>query len=783
MNLIDKFLKKLNTNRNTFATYIFTLLTFYIAIDRIVEMLLMIFTGVSTSYWGPIKYTLAIACPVLAFSFSGSSAFADSKAKKITLFYTYLIGLYIIMLSMVTQWVNMGCWLLLISTPNYVNIVEEFPSLIKHAFCAISLYFPLVTVYPFIKKIILDLDDSLDVKKSLWDYGGIKLSGKDKNAAYACDISIVADFEDGKKVKLAENRRFQSLFVCGASGTGKTALVFEPMIAQDIEKKFFFREASKELGFTALKTGIATLSAPYSNDYLNQNFTLNMLSPAFGKETLFKTFMQKMILSNSGETVYKNLGLTYMSPDYDAIQKMTDVCDNYGVKYFLIDPSQPEKSIGLNPFVYDKPNEIAVTISSTLQGITTNEANEMKDAYQEEISLQILENLSILLKVIYPQMHDGLLPNMEDLLQLLSNFELVEKMCEILKKDEELAQKYSLQLSYFKRNFYSDSKGKAETEKYVYPISSRLENLLRSSSIKNILCNRHNNINFDVSLKRGDFIFVCTRRGESGKAAHKAFGLFYLLSMQDAIFRRPGSESSRIPHFLYIDEFPDFLCNETESMFTMYRKFKVAPTISAQSIKQLNPDESTDTINHVIIGNCANKIFTGGAPIEELNWWQEEIGFWKQWQFKRDYDLKTGDMGTTLKEPKYGYVIKVSYQRLQGLPADHCAYRLLNSSGKAQLGEGMLNYLGSKYKTKHPSKNYNFEKYSNASSVNTKEDTETSTKSSKKFNTKTLNFVDSNGDGDPVKNNPLTNPFDFNNDNAIYVNLKRNKKNNDNNEE
>ena len=96
MNLIDKFLKKLNTNRNTFATYIFTLLTFYIAIDRIVEMLLMIFTGVSTSYWGPIKYTLAIACPVLAFSFSGSSAFADSKAKKILYLLDWLIYNYVI---------------------------------------------------------------------------------------------------------------------------------------------------------------------------------------------------------------------------------------------------------------------------------------------------------------------------------------------------------------------------------------------------------------------------------------------------------------------------------------------------------------------------------------------------------------------------------------------------------------------------------------------------------------------------------------------------------------
>ena len=52
----DKLLKILKTDRNTFFTYIFTLATIYIAIDRIVEMLFMMFTGISVSYWGPIAY-------------------------------------------------------------------------------------------------------------------------------------------------------------------------------------------------------------------------------------------------------------------------------------------------------------------------------------------------------------------------------------------------------------------------------------------------------------------------------------------------------------------------------------------------------------------------------------------------------------------------------------------------------------------------------------------------------------------------------------------------------
>ena len=76
MKYIDKFLNVLNTDRNTFATYVLTLISVYLAVDRLVEMLLMIFTGVSYSYWGPIAYTFALACPVFAYLFSGQSKFA-----------------------------------------------------------------------------------------------------------------------------------------------------------------------------------------------------------------------------------------------------------------------------------------------------------------------------------------------------------------------------------------------------------------------------------------------------------------------------------------------------------------------------------------------------------------------------------------------------------------------------------------------------------------------------------------------------------------------------------
>ena len=145
--LLDKFIKKLKTDRNTFFTYILTLITAYIIVDRVIELLFMCFTGMSVSYWGPIKYTLAIACPVFAYIFAIPSKFAKSDDVKISFFYVYCVALYVIILSMGIQWLNYIGWFALMSVPNIETILANFSDLIKPAFTAISVYIPVVTFY------------------------------------------------------------------------------------------------------------------------------------------------------------------------------------------------------------------------------------------------------------------------------------------------------------------------------------------------------------------------------------------------------------------------------------------------------------------------------------------------------------------------------------------------------------------------------------------------------------------------------------------------------------
>ena len=769
MKIIDKFLKVLNTDRNTFVTYILTLFTVYFVIDRIVELLFMFFTGISVSYWGPLKYTFALACPVFAFYFSFASKFIKSEEDKIPFLYIYIIALYIIGISMAVQWINRLCWLLFAFVPNYADIVTRFPDLVGPAFKALAVYLPAVTFYPLFKWIYTGLNDSKDITDSIMDYGGISLANdKTGTGPYTCEMPLCKDKDKGNIVKIPENRRFEVALIVGISGSGKTSMMFEPMIARDLEKKYFFKEVSKEMGFTALKTGLATLNCPYTNEYINKNFSLNMLTPNENKEKVHRTYMNNLIYNYAGEnTVYKNLGLTSISPDYETIQNTTQVARNFNIPFNIVDPNNPD-SIGINPFVHDNPSKTAIVISSVLRGMYKATHTDMDEVYKENAAIQAIENLSILLKEMYPRLHDGLLPNLEDMLKMLSNFDLVEDMCNAMINEEDLSEQYSIQIAYFKRHFYRTGSARPETEKNVFAFITQLDNLLRYPGIKNILCNRNYNINFDNALANGEVTFVCTRRGDLGETAHNAFGLFFILLMQYSVLSRPGNEKTRVPHFLYIDEFASFVSEATTPIFTLYRKYRVGAVISAQSLAQFGENEG-DNYRQIILGNSTTKVVFGNNTPEENRWWQTEFGTHREWKFKNDYNTAKGEYDQKLGGIEWGWKEYFKDGKIQTMKFKNCAYKTKDVKGKLVIGQGVVDFLESKYKEPKEEKVFKFTKYNKGI-----HEEETKPKK-KKFNPKAIDFNKyENDEVDPIQTDTTDSQYLLNNEDAISFNLKNN---------
>ena len=783
MKYIDKFLKFLKTDRNTFVTYILTLISAYVIVDRLVELMFMIFTGVSYSYWGPIEYTLALGAVVFAFYFSFGSKFVKADVDKLRFFNTYVICLYILGVSFVVQGINSIAWTIILSSPNYVELVSEYSSLFRPAFTAISLYVPIVTFYKVFKWLTFTINDTKDIKDSIFDYNGLSLSGKPKDTGkYSCEVFLCNDAESGEEIIMPESKRLESFLVVGVSGSGKTTMVYEPLMARDLDRKYFFREISKEMGYTALRTGIATLNCPYDNNYLNEHFSLYMLTPNPDKVDLYNAYMKKMILSTSnGKYIYRDFGFTYLSADYDSIERMLGVAKNYKINVNLIDPNNSD-SPGMNPFVYEDPIKTGIAISSVLKGLYATSRPDLQMAFRENAAIQIIENLSILLKEMYPRLNDGDLPNLEDMLNMMNDFSLVEDMCNQMKEIPELAEKYRILIKYFENSFYASGKDTVQTKTSIFTASAELDNLLRYPGVKNILCNRTNNLQFDKSLADGEITFVCTRRGDLGANAHKAFGIFFLLLMQQSVLSRPGNENTRIPHFLYIDDFPEFLCKAIEPVFTVYRKYKVGNILSAQTLSQLEGD-GKEKFKDEILANCVNKCIFGNALPDDVKWWETELEQKREWKWSSNYetDSSKGQPGydSKLGNIKYEWGPNYAAGKVMALKSKQILFKIKDSKGKSHVAKGKLDFLEAKYKEpKHP-KEYNFEKFASGISDNIKR---------KPINTKFRgNFAaataDNNPDsttneGNPIQTDSTDSKYFLDNDDAIIFDLNRKKEDN-----
>ena len=73
--------------------------------------------------------------------------------------------------------------------------------------------------------------------------------------------------------------------------------------------------------------------------------------------------------------------------------------------FIEIDPTNPE-SIGLNPFIIGNPALCGLIVSLVIRGLYNPPSHTAELAYSEDISLQAIQNLVLLLKLLYGKMHD-----------------------------------------------------------------------------------------------------------------------------------------------------------------------------------------------------------------------------------------------------------------------------------------------------------------------------------------------------------------------------------------
>ena len=730
--MLEDIFKKLHikTKPNKFLTYVFYGISAFLVLYTLSRILgLLIGDPVLSNNISPYMYCVWFFMPVFAYSFYVNSGLAKNDNQKVNVYIVTFSLFAIILGGMASTWINATVWYLLKLIPNYELVHSTYPELFAPAIKTLSFAIPFYTIFRIIDYFLAIYRDD-DLPKAIAGYSGISTKSNVKDSGvFSCSTVICKEKGTSISVVVPEKKRYEATLVQGATGTGKTATVLLPMSALDLEKKYFFREYSKKLGYSLLKKGIAYVTGPYDNEYINKNFTMNFIKPRRGMEDQFLMHVRNLIQhsdNSSGQIVYKNLGVTVVENDGNYISQFVSVARNFDIDVLSVDPANIEGTLSINPFAIPDASKVASIIADVLKSMYEEEGGGSPgDPFFTQVTLDAFQNLAILLKEMHPILNNGEIASLEDMLILLYNFDKVEEMAEEMKKIPELEQKYKLLISYFEKNFYKPSlningyeipgtrgSGRKDTERFLYGAITQLNNLLRNPGLKKALCGKTNILDFDKALEDGSVITACSRKGDLGIRQSKAFGMFFILQFQDAVLRRKGNEDSRMPHFLYIDEFPEYINKDMEVIFTLFRKYRCGVTIAIQNLAQLEKGAKNGSYyRQTVLANTKTQIIFGDMVPEDSQYWESAFGKEKVPDPKTKFDFDSE--GVMIAKPTLEVHPKerAPEWKITNQGFGNVYFKTKNTSGKTVYGQGKVGFLDGKYKQMHPIANYNFEKY------------------------------------------------------------------------
>ncbi|MHB1418248.1 MAG: type IV secretory system conjugative DNA transfer family protein [Bacillota bacterium] len=301
----------------------------------------------------------------------------------------------------------------------------------------------------------------------------------------------------------------------------------------------------------------------------------------------------------------EKLGITVLEPKGDLVHDLSVYCERLGVPYTIIEPGNP-KSARFNPMEGD-PTAVAETTRTVLRSTMGKQ-----EAFFSTVQEVAARNVTLLLKLLKGNDMD-----MGDVVMALQNPDTLTNYVDQLEQ-----QQGTTKLS---RYFRDELLGRLKDKYLQFAIGVRqqIDDLMGNALLSDLLVGK-SEINLDKHLEGGHVLLIATALGPLG-ALGDIFGEFIIMHFQSAVFRRPGNEWTRVPHFLYIDEAPRYVNPDMEIMLSMGRSYRCATLMAIQSGAQFELAEKS-AFKDIVLTNCRHKVLFGGLTGREAKEFEVELG-------------------------------------------------------------------------------------------------------------------------------------------------------------
>ena len=360
-------------------------------------------------------------------------------------------------------------------------------------------------------------------------------------------------------------------------------------------------------------------------------------------------------------------GFTIIEPKGDVARMVRDMAIDMGLEDELVyvDPLYPDETDRINVMKGDKNDvtEATVAVLKSLFG--------KQDAFFATVQELSSRKVTLLLKELYE--------NNMDILDVLANL----RDESLLKRNvEKYRAKYGTTdlVQFFDNELLGSGQMADKYRQFIVGLRSQLENITSNEYLRAIVTGK-SDIDLDEHLENGGILAVNTALGRLGKSGD-AFGMFIAMHMQLATFRRPGTERTRIPHYLIIDEYSRYINPDTERFLSIAASYRVALIAAIQSLSQLELESGTlsaKAMKNAILTSTRNKIVFGGLEYEDANEVSKIMGSDKIVERVRKYDggilqniLPKMYEDVENEKPRFSPTLL-----MDGLPRFHCIAKLL----------------------------------------------------------------------------------------------------------
>ena len=611
-------------------TFVFLITVLRIIYDFIVFIIGVRYVNINYSPSNLLYYMMAVVVPFINWVIS-----TRHKYKKYGYINIKMAGIIIAVISLSVVILNIGyicsCTVLIplflkipISADINAGMIVNLARFVCAAFpLAVSIYVGKSTIDLLIRPetihIIKDfkIDRNIDTRKN-------------KESQYDYSVCVVQNTSRVFNVPQAV-RKYHTL-VMGPTGTGKTSMAFTPAIANDLDKRTRNENKQKKMVEKMLISGEAVLSRNITDEEFDKKYIKPVTKKA--RKKLIKIFEENPLC-----------GATIVAPNETFGDEVYELCKARNLKnIYRVDPVltfegvHKEGFIGFNPLYinedlseFDKRLEIiskSRMFADVLQMIY--EAGGTTDVYFSGLNKQITSTVCAVIIKAYPMLHEKY-PHRykrrqacpQDFLDVVTDFDLAKDyVCileDYLRNPNHANERYDYEnkIKIIKRDLLGE--GAKTMREQIRGLVNIMSDILANPLVRDVLC-ADETIVLDKALAENQIIII-NYELSLGDSDSRAFGEFFLLSFQNAVFRRP--KSNRPLHLLFIDELPVLLHSSMEKIFSLYRQFNVCAAVAIQSLSQFDRQASTKFMKNVVLNNARTHIVFGGLGPEEMEYYQK----------------------------------------------------------------------------------------------------------------------------------------------------------------